>query len=171
MTQKPQIACCNIVSAKWLQTRRNLHIRNANGKKSQKAAIAKEFAWSPIFDKNFAFTGDFFLDRDYLEGLLKDVGANLREKVNTKTVYLVVGDISHLPEWAVARKLGKANELIAEGQNITKLTESEYIALIEQTRALKQKNRVWPKDWRNHRRSQGRWPVPEVVTNRSSGIK
>lgn len=110
-------------------------------KKSQKAAIAKEFAWSPIFDKNFAFTGDFFLDRDYLEGLLKDVGANLREKVNTKTVYLVVGDISHLPEWAVARKLGKANELIAEGQNITKLTESEYIALIEQTRTLKQKNR------------------------------
>lgn len=42
---------------------------------------------------------------------------------------------------AVARKLGKANELIAEGQNITKLTESEYIALIEQTRTLKQKNR------------------------------
>ncbi|WP_294759221.1 exonuclease domain-containing protein [uncultured Gemmiger sp.] len=106
-------------------------------RKAQKQELADTFSWSPLFDINFAFTGDFVQDREYLEGLLADVGANLRERVNTKTVYLVVGDISHLPEWAVARKNGTADNLIAGGQNIIKISETEYLDLIKRTKSLK----------------------------------
>ena len=109
---------------------------------AEKRRLAKEkrtaqFAWSPLFDKNFVFTGDFLTDREKLQDLLKSVGANLRTEVNSRTVYLVVGDLSHLPDWALARKSGAADARIAKGQPITKLTEAEYINLIQQTLALK----------------------------------
>ena len=109
---------------------------------AEKRRLAKEkrtaaFAWSPLFDKNFVFTGDFLTDREKLQDLLKSVGANLRTEVNSRTVYLVVGDLSHLPDWALARKSGAADARIAKGQPITKLTEAEYINLIQQTLLLK----------------------------------
>lgn len=107
-------------------------------KAHQKEVRAAEFAWSPLYDKNFAFTGDFSDDRDQLEDLLEGVGANLREKVNTKTAYLVVGDTSHLPEWAIERKYNKAQALIKSGQNITILNEQQYKSLINDTVSLKQ---------------------------------
>ncbi len=107
-------------------------------KAHQKEVRAAEFAWSPLYDKNFVFTGDFSDDRDQLEDLLESVGANLREKVNTKTVYLIVGDTSHLPEWAIERKYSKAQALIESGQHITILNEQQYKNLINDTVSLKQ---------------------------------
>lgn len=107
-------------------------------KAHQKEVRAAEFAWSPLYDKNFTFTGDFSDDRDQLEDLLEGVGANLREKVNTKTAYLVVGDISHLPEWAIERKYNKAQALIESGQHITILNEQQYKNLINDTVSIRQ---------------------------------
>lgn len=107
-------------------------------KAHQKEVRAAEFAWSPLYDKNFTFTGDFSDDRDQLEDLLTEVGANLREKVNTKTAYLVVGDISHLPEWALERKYNKAQALIESGQHITILNEQQYKNLINDTVSIRQ---------------------------------
>lgn len=109
----------------------------AERRRINQAAHDAEFAWSPLNNKNFAFSGDFLTDREHLEELVHTVGANKRDKVNSKTDYLVTGDLSNLPDWALARKSGKANDLIAAGQHITRLTESEYIALIQSTTALK----------------------------------
>lgn len=109
----------------------------AERRRQEKERRAAYYAWSPLFDKNFVFTGDFLTDREKLQDLLKSVGANLRTEVNSRTVYLVVGDLSHLPDWALARKSGAADERIAQGQPITKLTEAEYINLIQQTLLLK----------------------------------
>lgn len=109
----------------------------AEKRRQEKEKRAAQFAWSPLLDKNFAFTGDFLTDREKLQDLLKSVGANLRGEVNGRTAYLVVGDLSHLPEWAVARKSTEADARIAKGQPIIKLTESEYIDLIQRTLTLK----------------------------------
>ena len=109
----------------------------AERRRIKQAAHDAEFIWSPLNNKNFAFSGDFLTDRERLEGLVLTVGANLRTEVNTKTDYLVTGDLTHLPDWALARKSGKADSLKTAGQNLTKLTEAEYIALIQSTTALK----------------------------------
>lgn len=109
----------------------------AERRRQEKERRAAYYAWSPLFDKNFVFTGDFLTDREKLQDLLKSVGANLRTEVNGRTAYLVTGNLSNLPDWALARKSGAADERIAQGQPITKLTEAEYINLIQQTLLLK----------------------------------
>ncbi len=109
----------------------------AERRRQEKERRAAYYAWSPLFDKNFVFTGDFLTEREKLQDLLKSVGANLRTDVNGRTAYLVTGNLSNLPDWALARKSGAADERIAQGQPITKLTEAEYINLIQQTLLLK----------------------------------
>lgn len=102
-------------------------------RKAIKAQRQAEFSWSALLDKNFVFTGDFLCDREELEGMLEQVGANLRTSVNTKTAFLVAGDTSHLPEWALDRKLRAAEALIEKGQDLQIISESEYIDLIKST--------------------------------------
>lgn len=102
-------------------------------RKAIKAQRQTEFSWSPLLDKNFVFTGDFLCDREKLGGMLEQVGANLRSSVNTKTAFLVVGDTSNLPDWALDRKLHVAESLIEKGQDLQIISESEYIDLIEKT--------------------------------------
>lgn len=96
----------------------------------QDADRRRDFAWSPLLDKTFAFTGDFSAGREYVESLVPQVGALVRENVSGKLDYLVVGDVSSLPDWALERKLKKADALIAEGKPLQKLTENEFIRLV-----------------------------------------
>ncbi|MBQ5671466.1 MAG: hypothetical protein IIV43_03825, partial [Oscillospiraceae bacterium] len=56
------------------------------------------------------------------------------DKVNTKTKYLVVGRTDNLPDWALERKLGLAEKLIADGKKIALITEVEYLELIRQAK-------------------------------------
>ena len=89
-----------------------------------------------MLNKNFVFTGDFDHERKKLESFLDAVGANLRQDVNGKTDYLVVGDLKNLPLWAVERKYYKAQEKIKAGSNIQIITETEYLKAIRSTVAM-----------------------------------
>lgn len=75
-----------------------------------------------------------------MEQLALNCGACVRQQVNGKTGYLVEGDISDLPDWAVTRKHGKAKVLIEQGKKIQVISEAEYIKIIENAeRVLKNK--------------------------------
>lgn len=101
-------------------------------RKKAKELRREKYKWSPLLEKNFVFTGLFQGDRDVLEKMLEDVGANLRYKVNSNTDFLVVGDISSLPEWAIERKSGAADRLISLGKKVKKINENEYISMINE---------------------------------------
>ena len=96
----------------------------------RKAKRLEEFAWSSLIDKNFVFTGDFLSNRWELENAVEKVGANLRTEVNGNTDYLVAGDVTHLPQWAVERKYLKAKELIEKGGKLRIITEEQYFNMI-----------------------------------------
>ncbi len=94
------------------------------------------FSPSPLFNKRVCFTGSFSLDREAMEKLALSVGALIQEKNPTRnTAYLVKGDVSELPEWAIERKLGKAEALVAAGKPVEIINESEYLSLIAQAKA------------------------------------
>lgn len=95
-----------------------------------KAERAAQFSWSPLMDSNFVFSGNFKRNREQLESLLQLVGANLRDQVNGNTDYLVTGDLSTLPGWALERKYGKAQALAESGKKVRIINENEYIALL-----------------------------------------
>lgn len=96
----------------------------------RKAKRLEEFAWSSLIDKNFVFTGDFLSNRRELENAVEKVGANLRTEINGNTDYLVAGDVTHLPQWAVERKYLKAKELIEKGGKLRIITEEQYFNMI-----------------------------------------
>lgn len=99
-------------------------------KEAEKAARAAAFSASPLFEKSFCFTGSFSIDRAAMEALAQSVGGVLREKISGRTSYLVKGDVSDLPEWALDRKLHKAEELIEAGKGIQIIDEAEFMRLI-----------------------------------------
>ena len=103
----------------------------------KKAEKAEAFAWSPLLEKNFVFTGDFENDRDQLEEELQKVGANLRPEVNRNTDYLVMGELKNLPQWALERKYLKAKETQDKGGKVKILTEAEYTSLLQEILAKK----------------------------------
>lgn len=106
-------------------------------KAKDKAERKLNYSWSPLFDKNFVFTGEFTRNREELQEALNFVGANLRTKINTKTRYLVCGRLENLPQWALERKYGAAQKMIESGVQIQILSEDEYINLINSTHSLK----------------------------------
>lgn len=111
-------------------------------KKAEKETAQKErqrqFGKSPLFDVSFVFTGEFGMDRIAMEELARSVGALTKSAVTSKTDYLVVGKIANLPEWARERKLGKADELIAKGCKVKKISKVQYLDMIAQAeRALR----------------------------------
>jgi len=65
-----------------------------------------------------------------MEALAQSVGGVLREKISGRTSYLVKGDVSDLPDWALDRKLHKAEELIEAGKGIQIIDEAEFMILI-----------------------------------------
>lgn len=54
----------------------------------------------------------------------------VRTAVSGKTDYLVVGDTSDIPD---RKKLVKAAEIIEKGGKLQKITEAEYVAMIEKS--------------------------------------
>ncbi len=85
---------------------------------------------SPLLDKTFVFTGEFVSGRSNVENMVGTVGGILRDTVTKRLDYLVVGDITNLPVWAIARKLRKSEELISAGSEIKKVTEPEFLQMI-----------------------------------------
>ncbi|HIZ47739.1 MAG TPA: hypothetical protein H9810_03350, partial [Candidatus Gemmiger excrementavium] len=100
-------------------------------KAKEKAERQAAYGWSPLLDQNFVFTGEFQHDRGELQNALQSVGANLRGEINTKTRYLVYGNLKNLPQWALERKYKKAQKMIADGAQIKVLSEEEYLNLLK----------------------------------------
>lgn len=94
----------------------------------------KKYQNSPLLDKKFVFTGEFELGRENLENMVDSVGALLRTAPNSKTDFLVVGNIKGYPDWAIERKLKKVDDLIANGKPIQKISEKQYIRMIYDAR-------------------------------------
>lgn len=112
----------------------NQHNEELQKRRKERAAAdamrREKYKLSPLLDKTFVFTGYFELERESIEKMVETVGAILRDRVSGKTDYIVVGDTSDYPDWALARKLGKADELISLGKPIKKISEEEYIKMI-----------------------------------------
>lgn len=96
-------------------------------KKLERKAI---YGKSPLFDVSFVFTGEFALSRSDMERTAESAGGLVRTKVTSNTDYLVVGDISKLPDWAIERKFGKAEELRSAGKKVKNISESEFLEMI-----------------------------------------
>ena len=95
------------------------------------------FSNSPLFDTRFCFTGDFSIGRESMETLATSVGALVQKKeVNGRTNYLVKGDVSALPEWALDRKLRKADDLSKAGKKIKTIDEAEFMRLIAEAKTV-----------------------------------
>lgn len=90
---------------------------------------------SPLIYKTFAFTGEFETSRKKLEKMLQEVGAVLAKSVEKDTNYLVKGDISDFPDWALERKLYKAEDFITSGSSIKIISEQEFLELIENAKS------------------------------------
>ncbi len=95
----------------------------------------KDLFPSPLIYKTFAFTGEFETSRKRLEKMLSDVGAVLAKSVEKSTNYLVKGDISDFPDWALERKLYKAEEAIKNGNAIQIISEQEFLELIKNAKS------------------------------------
>lgn len=126
----------NMAIQKMLQDHENEVRRKKAEQEREAAERAKKFGGSPMLNKTVAFTGDFQTDRHQLEAMLDKVGGVLKTSVTMKLDYLVVGDIQSLPEWALERKVKKADHYIERGCSIAKISEGEYVELIG--RALKE---------------------------------
>lgn len=99
------------------------------------------YAGSPILEMNFCYTGSFSKTREEMEQEALNCGGCVRQQVNGKTAYLVLGNIEDLPEWAVERKYGKAKQLIEQGKPLKIISEAEYAKIIEDAmQALKKEN-------------------------------
>ena len=107
-------------------------------KAREKAERAAKYGASPLFDFAFVYTGDFSVSRENMEEMARSVGANPRQNVNSRTDYLVVGDLSNREEWVIERKLRKAEELISQGEKVRKINEQEYFDLITQAKSVLQ---------------------------------
>ncbi len=129
LTAKLFTFCCQELAEKHAK---ELAARRAQREQAKAEKLAR-FGWSPMINKNFVFTGDFQHDRNQLEEFLDQIGANLRDKVNGNTDYLVKGDVTNLPTWALERKYQKAVSLMQDGKKIKIITEREYLALVQDT--------------------------------------
>lgn len=103
--------------------------RREEKKKTEEERYAKYHS-SPLFNTAFVFTGDFSVSREKIEEIALSVGGLVRQAVNTKTDFLVVGDVSNLPDWALARKKEKAEALADNGEKVRLISESEFFDMV-----------------------------------------
>lgn len=118
--------------------------KNAERKKArelEKQLRQEAYHLSPLYDVKFCFTGIFSVNRSQIENMAATVGGLIQSKVNSATDYLVVGDISTLPEWAVERKFEKAKTLQAQRKKVKIINEEEYIVLISEAEKVFKKAR------------------------------
>lgn len=132
------VRATNAILRKSIDLILKTHDEQLRQKREERAAQDAErrikYKNSPLLDKTFVFTGKFELRRENLEGMLTTVGALLRDRPTGKTNYIVVGDTSDYPEWAISRKLGRVDELIADGKAISKISEQQYVQMIYSAR-------------------------------------
>lgn len=117
-------------------------LKNAKKKEEEAAKVRfQKFSKSPIVNKSIAFTGEFQTDREQLESMVEKVGAVFRSNVVKKLDYLVVGNTENLPDWALERKIRKAERYISEGCPIQTISEGEYLSMVGMAlSALKNEN-------------------------------
>lgn len=131
-TQKLFVALKN-----YQQNKRETELQAKREAKAEaEAARHEKYGNSPLLDISFCFTGEFSVERAELFDMVKSVGALPREKVSKKTNYLVVGDISDLPDWAIQRKKGEAEEIQANGGSIQIIDEADFFKMIDDARSV-----------------------------------
>ena len=89
---------------------------------------------NPLFGKSIVLTGNLeTLSRAVAMQKITDIGGIIKSTVSTKTDFLIVGtqDPSVVGEDGLSSKERKANELIANGKNITILHEQEFLDLLK----------------------------------------
>lgn len=86
----------------------------------------------PLFGETVVFTGALSMSRKDAVTLAVNVGCAVADTVNKRVTILVVGDqdILKLAGHAKSSKHRKAEELIAAGQDIRILRESDFLALL-----------------------------------------
>lgn len=86
----------------------------------------------PLRGGVIAFTGELSLTREQAAELAAEAGCTVTVGVTKKTTMLVVGtqDLSVLAGYDKSSKHRKAEDLIAKGQAIRILTESDFLALV-----------------------------------------
>ena len=128
------VRATNAVLRKTIDMVINQHKEELKKRREERAAVdekrREEYSKSPLLDKRFVFTGAFELGRENLESMVSSVGALLKASVNGKTDFLVVGSVDGYSEWAIERKLKKADDLISNGKPIQKITEQEYVKMV-----------------------------------------
>ena len=108
--------------------------RRKKEREQKKQALQEQYGDSPLFNVSFVYTGRFSMPREAMESLALSVGAVKRENVSSVTDFLVVGDTSDLPDWALGRKLRKAEAIEQQGGRIKRIDEAEYLRLINQAK-------------------------------------
>ncbi|HCF38757.1 MAG TPA: exonuclease, partial [Thermosipho africanus] len=90
---------------------------------------------NPFFGKNVVFTGELSkYGRKEAMQLVADLGGIIKSGVSGKTDYLIVGkqDETLVGADGLSKKEEKAYELIANGQDLTILSEDEFYDLLEE---------------------------------------
>ena len=92
-----------------------------------------------LFGEVIAFTGALAIPRKEAADLASSIGCNVVSGVTRKTTLLIVGDqdISRLAGKEKSSKHLKAEQLIANGQNIRIIKESDFKELVTNSLALK----------------------------------
>lgn len=87
----------------------------------------------PLFGEVLVFTGALSIPRIQAASLAFNLGCNIDERVNRETTLLVVGDqdSSRLAGYQKSSKHRKAEELIAKGQPIRIINESDFLSMIQ----------------------------------------
>jgi DNA polymerase-3 subunit epsilon len=87
----------------------------------------------PLYGEVIAFTGRLSIERERAARLAAMAGCKVTDTVSKKTSLLVVGDqdIRVLNGHEKSTKQRKAEQLIAEGQEIRILSESDYVLLLK----------------------------------------
>ena len=103
--------------------------RKAEKEREQAQRLAL-YGASPLFDISFVYTGAFSVSREEMQNMAISVGGLVRQAVSGKTDYLVVGNLDNFPEWALKRKLKKAEQIQTDGGKIKIIDEAKYFELI-----------------------------------------
>ena len=92
---------------------------------------------SAFYQKSICFTGALSIPRKDAAQLVVNIGGAAQNGINKKTDYLVIGDISYSTNVknGITGKMKRANELMNAGQDITILTETLFMEMLEEENA------------------------------------
>lgn len=86
----------------------------------------------PLYGENVVFTGALSLPRRQAAAMAAEAGCNVGDQVTKSTTLLIVGDqdVARLAGHTKSTKHRKAEQLIAKGQPIRVLRETDFLAMI-----------------------------------------